>query len=88
MAVRSTMDNVPTEFYQKIEKSPRMIIVTESTLAECCSLSKNIGVVVDLGGYSQKKWDERMQKWTTEIVTPPFLEENPPLWQASPLKQR
>lgn len=68
MAVRSTMSTVPNEFYQKIEKNQRMIIVTESTLAECCSLSKNVGVVVDLGGYSQKKWDERMQKWTSEIV--------------------
>lgn len=68
MTVRSALKLLPSDVTFTAIKGPRLILVADSFMAENCSLSSKVGVVIDLGGYSQKRWDEKLQKWTSEIV--------------------
>ena len=68
MTIRSALELLPSEFTVSNGRRARMIIVADSSLAENNSISSKIGVVIDLGGYSQKRWDEKLQKWTSETV--------------------
>ena len=68
MTVRSALSMLPPELSHSARARPRLIFIADSVTAESCSLSTKIGIVIDLGGTTQKRWNDELQIWETELV--------------------